>query len=189
MKVLNKKWREENKEKIQEQKKEIIVCECGHQITFGNKYKHLQSKIHLDYQNKLTGEHVVETQISEEEKKKILHEKQKEYREKNADKIKKYKKIYNENHKENNREQKKKYYDEHKSQIIEQNRQYVEENKEHIKEYKDEWYQKNKEKILAKQKLTFVCECGSVVRCAGKAEHLRSAKHQKYTENKTEDLI
>jgi hypothetical protein len=190
LKLLNKKWREENKEKIQEQKKQVIVCECGHQITFGNKYTHLQSKFHLDYQNKLAGEPagepVVEIQISEEEKKKILHEKQKEYREKNADKIKEYKKIYNEKHKENNREQKKKYYDEHKSQIIEQNRQYVEENKEHIKEYKDEWYQKNKEKILAKQKLTFVCECGSEVRCAGKAEHLRSVKHQKYTENKKE---
>jgi hypothetical protein len=58
----------------------------------------------------------------------------------------------------------------------------VEENKEKVKEYKDSWYLKNKEKILEKQKQTFVCECGSEVRCAGKAEHTRSSKHKNYIE-------
>jgi GIY-YIG catalytic domain len=46
-----KAWREANKEKIQEQKKQIINCECGKQYTFGNKHRHLKSKIHIDYIN------------------------------------------------------------------------------------------------------------------------------------------
>jgi hypothetical protein len=44
----------------------------------------------------------------------------------------------------------------------------------------DSRYLKNKEKILEKQKQIFICECGSQVRCAGKAEHLRSTKHNNY---------
>ena len=45
------------------------------------------------------------------------------------------------------------------------------------------------EKVLAKQKETFTCECGSEVRCSGKAEHYQSNKHKnnafanKHTEN------
>ena len=78
------------------------------------------------------------------------------------------------------KEQTKKYYEEHKIEIIEQTKKYVEENKEKVKKNKDEWYQKNKEKILEKQKQVFTCECGSEVRCAGKAEHNRSVKHNNF---------
>jgi len=42
----NKEWREANKEKIQEQNKQIIECECGCQYTFGNRHRHLKSKVH-----------------------------------------------------------------------------------------------------------------------------------------------
>jgi len=101
----------------------------------------------------------------------------------NAEKIKEFKKKYNEEHKEQIKQQTHSYYEEHKEEIKLKSKQYAEENKEKVKEYKDEWYQKNKEKILAKQKQTFICECGSEVRCAGKAEHLRSTKHKTYIEN------
>ena len=176
-----KYWREANKSKIQEQKKQVIDCECGNNYTFGNKHRHLQCKNHIDYQNQLCGiVKELEPTISQEEKSEIFKQKQKEYREKNSEKIKIFKKEYNESHKEHIKEQTQKYYEEHKEEIKQKTKQYVEENKETVKEYKDEWYQKNKEKILAKQKETFTCECGSQVRCAGKAEHNKSTKHQKF---------
>jgi len=177
----NKEWRKANGEKLKNQRAEIINCECGNQYTFGNKHRHLQSNIHINYQNKLCG--IIKPELSEEEKKQILQQKQKEYREKNAEKIKEFKKQYNHENKELIKEQTHKYYEEHKDEIKSKVKQYVEENKKKVKEYKDEWYQKNKEKILEKQKQSFICECGSEVRCAGKAEHLRSNKHKKYIDS------
>jgi hypothetical protein len=177
-KKASKEWREANKEKIKQQKSQIINCECGCQYTFGNKCKHLQSKIHIDYQNKLSG--IVESCLSEEEKLQILHQKQKEYREKNAEKIKENKKKYNEENKKQIKEQTHNYYQEHKEEIKLKTKHYVKENKEKVKKYMDSRYLKNKEKILEKQKQIFICECGSQVRCAGKSEHLRSIKHNNY---------
>ena len=179
-----KEWRQLNKDKIKEQKAQIIICECGNQYTFGNKHRHLQSKKHVDYQNQLSGIIIQEkySEISEEEKDKIKKQKQKEYREKNAEQIKIYKKKYNDTHKENNSEQRKKYYEEHKNEIMEQSKKYAEENKEKIKKDKKEWYEKNKEKILEKHKQIFICECGSEVRSSSKLEHYNSAKHNKYIE-------
>jgi len=180
-----KEWREANKAKLKNQKAEIINCECGNQYTFGNKHRHLQSKVHIKYQNQLCG--IIEPQpeptFSQEEKILIQKQKQKEYREKNTEKIKEFKKKYNEEHKEQIKEQTHNYYEEHKDEIKLKTKQYVEENKDKIKEYKDSWYQKNKEKILEKQKQIFVCECGAEVRCSGKAVHLRSTKHKHYVES------
>jgi len=180
-----KEWREANKAKLKNQKAEIINCECGNQYTFGNKHRHLQSKVHIKYQNQLCG--IIEPQskptISEEEKILIQKQKQKEYREKNTEKIKEFKKKYNEEHKEQIKEQTHNYYEEHKDEIKLKTKQYVEENKDKIKEYKDSWYQKNKEKILEKQKQIFICECGAEVRCSSKAVHLRSTKHKHYVES------
>jgi len=209
----HKEWRETNKEKLKEQKSQIINCECGSQYTFGNKHRHLQSKVHINYQNQLC---VIiepeEPKIKQEENqnkkeqdedqdkedkedkeeqyeeeiifiKQPQKQKQKEYREKNTDKIKEFKKKYNEENKEKIKEQTHNYYESHKEEIKMKTKEYVEENKEKVKEYKDSWYQKNKEKILEKQKQIFICECGSQVRCAGKAEHLRSTKHKNYIEN------
>ena len=178
-----KEWREVNKEKLKNQISEIINCECGNQYTFGNKHRHLQSKAHIDYQNKLCGIIEPEKTTSGEEKQQKLKEKQKAYREKNAEKIKEFKKKYNEENKEHIKEQTQNYYETHRDEILEKAKQYAEENKDKIKDYKDSWYQKNKEKILEKQKQMFICECGSEVRCSGKAEHLRSVKHKTYIEN------
>lgn len=186
----HKEWCEANKEKLKEQRSQIINCECGNQYTFGNKNRHLQSKLHISYQNKLCGIITeVEPKISEEEKLVIQKQKQKEYREKNADKIKEYKKTYNENNKEHNKQQRHTYYEEHKEVIKLKTKEYVEENKEKVKKYQDNWYQKNKEKILEKQKQLFLCDCGSEVRCAGKAEHLRSTKHKNYIESLQTSLL
>lgn len=48
-KEKQKAWRESNKEKLKQQKSQIINCECGCQYTFGNKHRHLTSKIHTDF--------------------------------------------------------------------------------------------------------------------------------------------
>jgi len=156
----NKEWREANKDKIKTEKSQVIECECGNTYTFGNKHRHLQSKIHIAYQNKLEGKVEDEPQMVEEEKSKleqdrIAHnkQKQKEYREKNAEKIKEMRKKHYEANKEHNKEQRKKYYDSHKEQIMEQNKVYIAENKEKVKQYKDNWYQK--------KKLVLNGECGN----------------------------
>jgi hypothetical protein len=156
----NKEWREANKDKIKTEKSQVMECECGNTYTFGNKHRHLQSKIHIAYQNKLEGKVEDEPQMVEEEKSKleqdrIAHnkQKQKEYREKNAEKIKEMRKKHYEANKEHNKEQRKKYYDSHKEQIMEQNKVYIAENKEKVKQYKDNWYQK--------KKLVLNGECGN----------------------------
>jgi hypothetical protein len=176
-----KEWREANKEKIKNEKAQIISCECGTQYTFGNKHKHLQSKKHIEHQDQLCGIfNKQENKISNEEQKEIQKQKQKEYVEKKYEKIKEIKMKYNEINKEKNKFQAKKYYEDHKEEILEKTKKYQEAKKEKIKDYKDEWYQKNKEKILQKQKETFLCECGSSVRCVGKAEHYESLKHKNF---------
>jgi len=179
-----KMWKETNKEKLKEQRSQIINCECGFTYTFGNKHRHIQSKSHNDYQNKLCGIITeTKTNTSEEEKLELLNKKQKENKDNTTEKNKNLRKIYNEENKEQIKEQTHKYYEEHKEEIKQKTKLYAEENKEKVKEYKDEWYQKNKEKILTKQKESFLCDCGSKVRCSGKAEHLRSEKHKKYINN------
>lgn len=182
-KVAQKEWREANKLKLAEQKAQVILCECGHTYTFGNKHRHLQSKAHTTFQNML-GETIATTEDSTENipasNDKDTKEKQRAYREKNADKIKAFKKQYNDAHKEHIKAQSQQYYEDHKEEIKLKNAQYAESNQEKTKEYKQQWYQKNKETLLAKQKQTFTCDCGSHVRCAGKQEHFQSAKHIAY---------
>lgn len=112
----------------------------------------------------------------------MLKKQQKLYREKNSEKIHNCKKQHYESHKEQILEQNKKYQEEHKEAILAKQKIYVEENMEQIKINKHEWYQKNKEQILQKQKQMIMCECGSEIRKAGKAEHCNSTKHQKYVQ-------
>lgn len=43
-----KEWYEQNKQKVLEKHKEIIICECGKEYTYGNKPRHLNSKFHKE---------------------------------------------------------------------------------------------------------------------------------------------
>ena len=186
----NKLWRENHKEEIKEKQKEIFVCDCGHSYTFGNKIRHLQSKNHVEFKEKLYNnecEKEEQSQMLEEDKASNIQEQfllkkrfQKEYREKNAESIKNIKKKYNDSHKEKTKEFSKKYYEENKEKILGKTKKYSQENKEKTKVCKDEWYRLNKEKILSKQKEVYTCECGSIVRVAGRAEHNRSTKHSTF---------
>jgi hypothetical protein len=180
--IKQKEWREKNKEKLKEKQSQIITCECGNQYTFGNKSRHLESKIHLAFLNPPIVIEIDEQTIMEQEeaKKQKLKQQRKLYREKNTEKIAECKKKYNDSHTEKNKEQGKKYYEEHKEQIIKQNKKYAEENKEKIKLNKELWYQQNKEIILEKNKELITCECGSIIQRSGKNEHFSSKKHQDF---------
>lgn len=184
---IHKKWRESHKDEIKETKGQIIECSCGHTYTFGNKIRHLQSKIHVEFQEKC-----FQTECEKEEQIQMLEEdnltknlelclkkkeQQKQYRELNKENLKNIKKKYNDSHKEKNKEFSKKYYEKNKEKILDSTKKYANENKEKTKVLKDEWYRLNKDKILAKQKEVFTCECGAIVRIAGKAEHNKSLKH------------
>jgi len=84
--------------------------------------------------------------LTDEERKEGVKKRNKEYREKNGEKIKNYKKEYYENNRENHKEKMK---------------EYSEKNREKIKDYKKEWYEKNIEKIKEKMKEKVECEyCG-----------------------------
>jgi hypothetical protein len=176
-----KEWRELNKDKIKEKNSEIIICSCGGQYTFNNKNRHFQTQKHINNTNTICGS-ILETKDKTSIEKNLSNtkQKQKEYRKKNAEKIKESKKIYNDIHKEENKIQSKKYYYENKNQIIEKNKIYAEENKNKIKKMAQDRYQKNKEKILVKQSQLYICCCGSEIRISGKAEHNRSIKHLDY---------
>jgi hypothetical protein len=189
----NKEWREANKEKLKAQRAEVINCECGHQYTFGNKVRHLQTKIHIEYTDKLCG--IVKPIITEDEQKIINEErknkqmeKQKEYRKKNAQTIKEWKKLHYETNKQQITAQNMKYYYENQQKIKANTKKYQEENKEKIKLSNQKKYQENKEKILEKQKEIITCECGSIIRRAGKAEHCKSSKHIGYMLSITNSL-
>lgn len=188
---IHKKWREVNKEEIKEKQNQIIECNCGHTYTFGNKIRHLQSKIHMEFQDKLFQtecEKEEQIQMMEEDKaskeqEQCLQkkEKQKIYRDQNKEHLKNIKKKYNDSHKEKTKEFSKKYYDENKQKILDSSKKYNEENKDKTKLLKESWYQKNKEQILAKQKEMYLCVCGATVRLAGKAEHNKSIKHTTFS--------
>jgi hypothetical protein len=72
---------------------------------------------------------------------------QKEYRQKNKERIVEYNKEYRKENKERIAERDKEYRKENKERIVEYNKEYRKENKERIKEYKKEYYQKNKERV------------------------------------------
>ena len=189
-KIKQTEWREANKEKLKSKKSEVINCECGNQYTFGNKHRHLQSKIHIQYQEPKPVISEEEKDILEENNKKLEEEKilktkqqQKIYREENSEKINNYKKQQYQQNKEQILEQNKKYKEEHKEEILTKQKMYVEENIEQIKIKKNEWYQQNKEQILQNQKQMIMCECGCEIRKSGRSEHCRSKKHNDYIQS------
>jgi len=187
-----KEWRLKNKDKIKEIKSAVISCECGSNYTFGNKHRHLQSKLHVTWQNisqykpdDVEDENYIisqnlENKAGEDVATENTKDRQKQYRIEHSEKISEYKKNYNDVNKEKIRLHNKSYYEKNKEALKEKASNYSENSKDKVKEYKDEWYQKNKAQILEKQKKLYTCECGAEVRCAGRAEHNRSMKHQNF---------
>jgi hypothetical protein len=84
---------------------------------------------------------------------------------------KEYNKEYREKNKQKLKEQRKKRYEENKEEFLEKDKKYYEENKEKISE-------RRKEKIE--------CPCGSIFRKDSLAKHKKSQKHQNWEETQVE---
>ena len=87
----------------------------------------------------------------------------KQYHEKNREKITEKKKEYHEKNREKIAEKKKVYHEKNREKILEKNKQY---------------HEKNREKIAERKKKKVKCPCGSEIRKNDLARHKRSQKHQ-----------
>jgi hypothetical protein len=67
-------------------------------------------------------------------------------------------------------------------------REYQQDNKAHLVEYHKSWYDANRERILEKDGDKIQCQCGKTFTFGHKARHARCKRHQRYLENKTEQV-
>jgi hypothetical protein len=86
----------------------------------------------------------------------------KEYRDKNKDKINEYCNKYREDNKDKIKERNKIYRDDNKDKI----KEYREDNKDKIKDY----YTKNKDTLI-------ICDCGCKIKYLNKNRHIKTSKH------------
>jgi len=100
---------------------------------------------------------------------------QKEYREKNKEKLSELQKEYNEKNKEKLAEQKKEYNKKNKEKLAEQNKKWREKNKQKIKQK----YEENKTEINKKRLVKVTCSCGCQIAKSSLAKHLKTARHAK----------
>ena len=101
----------------------------------------------------------------------------KEYYEKNKERINEYSKEYCLNNKEKIAEKKKKYYQNNKEKVIEKAKEYRENNREKRNEKLKEYYENNKKQLNEKRKVKIECEfCKSFVRKSGIARHKKTKK-------------
>lgn len=87
-----------------------------------------------------------------EDNKDIVKQRKKVYRTLNLEHIKQINKEYYEKNKKDILIKNKEYYEKNKNLISQRNKEYCENNKEKIKDYKAKWYQENKLEISKKQK-------------------------------------
>ena len=102
---------------------------------------------------------------------------EKQWNEKNKDKISEYAKQYREKHKNEISEKGKQYYKEHKNEINKRHKQYNDQHKDEKKELNKQWYEKNKDKVLEKIKQKVTCACGCVIRKDSLVKHHKSKNH------------
>ena len=71
--IAQKEWREKNKETLKAKQSEIVNCECGRQYTFGNRYAHFKSKVHLQFTEQISDyqKELMEQQKKEQKEKSI----------------------------------------------------------------------------------------------------------------------
>ena len=112
-KICERRYRQDNKEKIKEYKKQY--------------YEDNKEKI-KEYKKQYYEEHKEE-----------IKEYKEQYCQDNKEKIKEYKKQYYEEHKEGLREWRKQYYEEHKEESLEKYKQYRENNPEKIFNYRTKY--------------------------------------------------
>ena len=160
-----KEWKEDNKEHIQEWKKQHYQ---EHKEEINEKAK----------------------KYREENPDKVKQQK-KDYYEQNKDKIQAYGKGYRENNQDLIKERKKDYYERNKDYVKAKSKAYIEDNQEADKQRKKDYYERNKDKLIknnnerAKEKIT--CECGEVI-CKGSiSRHIKRQRHQTYLNQQNEN--
>jgi hypothetical protein len=56
---IDKIGREKHKQKIKERQKSLVICSCGLEVKYGNKYRHTFTKVHNNHLNGIN--HVFQT--------------------------------------------------------------------------------------------------------------------------------
>ena len=103
---------------------------------------------------------------------------EKEYKEKNRDKIKKYQKEYSSKNRDKIKEYLKEYHKNNKEINNEKKREKYQLNKEKSKER----YQLNKDEINEKSREKITCECGAILSRAEISKHKKRPKHARLME-------
>ena len=101
----------------------------------------------------------------------------KEYRKENKDRIKQNKKEYYNKNQEQIKQHNKEFYENNKQKILQSQKEYTLKNKEKIAAVKKVYLEKNSEKIE--------CECGITCKKINMKRHLKTEKHAKIMESKT----
>jgi hypothetical protein len=136
-----KKYNEENREKILEQKREYYQ-ENKEELLKKDKIRREKNKEKISLRNK----------IRYEANKEEIKAKSKKHREENPEYYKEYLREYNQTHKEEIKEKKREYYLANKEHINALNRARRLEHLEEIREYNRQYYQDNKEIIKEKNR-------------------------------------
>ena len=174
-KKTDKKYHEENKDKIKE-KKHIYYEQNIEKIKEKRKQYQEENK---DKIKKYKAEYQVLNKVK-------LNEISKKNYQQNIEQRKQYYEV----NKEKINERRRKYYEANKEQIREKTKLYREANKEQIREIKKRNYQNNKEKISEKNKEKnkekIKCKCGCILRKCGLRAHFKTKKHQTYLNQQTD---
>lgn len=105
---------------------------------------------------------------------------QAEYREDNKEHIKQQQAEWYQNNAEHIKQQKKQYHEDNAEQIKQRHKQYYQNNTEQIKQQQAEYRIDNVEHIKQRDKQKHICPCGGKYTQANKAQHLKTAKHQRH---------
>ena len=159
----DKEWREDNKEYIQEWKKQHYQ-EHKEEINKQSKQYREENKDKIKERSK-----------DYEKNKEEIIAKVNEYRAENADVIK---------------QRKKDYYEKNKEYIKQKTKKNREENLEADRQRKKDYYERNKEKLIqknnARDKEKITCECGEVICKGSKSRHIKRQRHQAYLNQQNE---
>ena len=113
----------------------------------------------------------------------ILVEKSKEYAKQNREKVLEKHRNYYQRTKEERKEYSKTYNENHKEEKREYDKQYNEDKKESIRERKKQYREANKERIATHKAEKIKCECGCMIARVNLAQHRRTKKHEKLSQN------
>ena len=106
-----------------------------------------------------------------------------DYNQKNKERISEKCKKYREENFSKIQDTQKEYYKNNCDKIRMKSKEYREKNIDKIRQYQKEYREKNKDKLNEYKKLVVNCECGSCIKKANLAEHLKSKKHIEFINN------